>query len=86
MLPYCTHPISFSMASYCYVLKQEVAAYEKQLDQVNAGYLEFMSKPVRGHKLYEYVNPHTVGTFKIDGQSFACATLIQNLTDIRKKD
>ena len=43
--------------------------------QVDAGFEEFMQKSVKGKKLYEFLNPHTVGTFTIKDKSYACGVL-----------
>ena len=63
------------VGAYCYVLKQELIAYEQAFAGVDAGFREFMMRSVKGKHLYNYVNMDTVGVFKIDGLSIACAGL-----------
>jgi len=67
--------IVFSLAAYSYIKYSECKALKVALEQSNAGFAEFAQKSINGHKLYEYINPNTVGTFRIAEQSFACAQL-----------
>ena len=50
-------------------------------NQMDAGFREFVQKPVGGHKLFEYINPNSVGVFKVKDHSFACAELNTPLPD-----
>lgn len=69
---------------YIHILRQETKAYARALSQVDAGFAEFMQKSSHGKKLYEYVNPHSVGIFKIQGVSIACANLNTPLPGLPK--
>lgn len=63
------------LASYCYVLKQEMIVYETALAAANGGFVELMTKKVHGKILADYLDPHSVGTFKIGEKSVACGML-----------
>lgn len=66
-----------SLAAYAWILKQENKAYVKTYSSIDNGFLEFMSKPVRGKKLHDFVDEDSVGVFSAEGKSFACAQLIR---------
>lgn len=71
--------VCLSLAVYCYMLKSECKVYVDSLGKVDAGFVEFMNREVKGKPLYTYVNANSVGTFKIGKQSFACAELVTDL-------
>lgn len=71
--------VILALCGYSYILSRENKVLVNALLQSNSGFTEFMNKSVKGKKLYEYINPDSVVTFKIDGQSFACATLLSPL-------
>ncbi len=72
------------ISSYCFILRAEAKAYRTALLQSDAGFIELMQMSVRGKKLYEYINPHSVGTFNIRGESYACAILHTPIPDLPK--
>ena len=47
--------------------------------------MELMNKEIKGHKLHEYINPNTVGTFRIGDTNFACAQLNTPLPVVHRK-
>ena len=77
--------VILSLGAYSYIIKQECQVLVKALSQTDAGFTEFMNKSVKGKKLYEFVNPDSVGVFKIGGQSYACSTLLAPLPTLPPK-
>ena len=73
--------IATLLASYCFILKQENRAYESVYSNLDGGYKEFVSKSVNGKHLYELINPHSAGVFKVGNVSMACAILNQKIPD-----
>jgi hypothetical protein len=67
--------IVLSLASYSVIEYYRCKALEKALGETEAGYAEFMNKTAQGKKLYEFINPNTVGTFRIGDASYACGQL-----------
>ena len=67
--------VILSLAAYSLILHFECKEYRKAMAQMDAGLEEFMQKSVKGKKLYEFLNPHTVGTFTIKDKSYACGVL-----------
>ena len=64
-----------TILSYCFIQWAENKALLKALGETEAGYSSFMNRSVNGKKLYEFINPNTVGTFRIGDDSFACGKL-----------
>lgn len=67
--------IVISLASYATIEHFRCKALEKALGETEAGYSEFMNRTANGKKLYEFINPNTVGTFRIGDASYACGQL-----------
>lgn len=67
--------IVLSLCAYSATLYAECKALEKALGETEAGYSEFMNRTANGKKLYEFINPNTVGTFRIGDASYACGQL-----------
>lgn len=77
--------IVLSLCAYSWILHCECKALLVALNQTDAGFSEFAQKSIGGHKLYEYINPDTVGTFRIKDTSFACAQLSTPLPVLPRK-
>ena len=54
------------------MLYQENAALTKELVDVDRGFKKFMIRKVKGKALHEYINPTSIGVFKVDGLTIAC--------------
>lgn len=78
--------IILSLCSYSAIKYCECKALIAALEQSGAGYDEFMKKSVKGKRLYEYVNPNTVGTFRVGDASIACAQLKTPLPVLHRKE
>ena len=77
--------VILSLCAYSYINYAECQALTKALMQTDAGFTEFVNKSVKGKKLYEFVNPDSVGVFKIGNQSYACSTLLAPLPTLPPK-
>lgn len=77
--------ILLTISSYCFILSAENKALLEALYQTDAGFNAFMNKSTGGKKLYEYINPNTVGVFRIEDKNYACGQISTPLPVLRRK-
>ena len=68
--------IILSLAAYSYIKYSECQALVTSLEQVDAGYRDFMSKTINKKPLFEYIRHDSIGVFQLKGASYACAQVI----------
>lgn len=77
--------VLLAISSYCYIQFAENKALVVALEQTEAGYKEFLTKSTGGKKLHEYINPNTVGVFRIEDKNYACGQINTPLPVLRRK-